>query len=493
MSFILTFSQIASTIRSYILSGRTVAVQPGSVVDDVFVSPEAYMFSRERVNLEFVSRAQSFIELLQSETDTTFLSQFAAANNTTTTQALAQVSQAIAALALNIGKTPNPAVGSTGVVNYTTAVLPTSNLTVPTGAIVQGSNGQQYQTTSSATLIAANASSYFNPVDLLWELPVPVASLKTGSATYAPENTVGTIITGVTGFSGVYNPAAISGGSDPETDQSLVSRSQLVYQGNNVGTLTGIQQLIADNYSVENILVVGANNPLMLRDNGYGGCVDVYIQGQTITQVTETFSAFNDPLVRFSIRPSHTPVIGLVSLSSGSANFVQDQATALSGSVAAHDTFTFGAPPSFPVQITYTYNSLIPSIQSFISEPANAVLGSYVISTEQSALSVPVLIRAAQPVLFDVVGTFTIATGYSVSQVVTAIQSALATLLSSLSLGQPLYQSAVIEAIAAVPGVSAVTLPLTKFALTVNVGVVDEITVDSDQYLQLNSVVFGAA
>src|ERR1019366_5171370 len=55
---------------------------------------------------------------------------------------------------------------------------------------------------------------------------------------------------------------------------------------NNVGTVAGIQSLVLTNVSVVDSLIIRPGDPLLLRDQ-FGNSVNVVVQGEIITQVSD--------------------------------------------------------------------------------------------------------------------------------------------------------------------------------------------------------------
>ena len=87
----------------------------------------------------------------------------------------------------------------------------------------------------------------------------------------------------------VTNTAATTGGTNIESNTSYAGRIQIKLEGNNIGTPNGIISLMETNPNVIQALIVGPNDPEMLR-NQYGGSVNVYIRGTLLLTPTETFT-----------------------------------------------------------------------------------------------------------------------------------------------------------------------------------------------------------
>jgi phage-related baseplate assembly protein len=306
--------------------------------------------------------------------------------------------------------------------------------------------------------------------------------------------TVTTIVTSVTGFTTVLNTTPISGGRDTETDEELTARAKLVYTGNNVGTPDGIKQLILDNTTVSDVLVVSTGDPALSRADGVG-VVDVYLKEQNIQAAQETFTNFNDPLHPLSIIPNKRPVVALTSVSSGVATLEEDTTSVLAGSVKSKSRFDFsGGAPSFPVTISYLYDANVENAQRLVMQPENALLGSrsfndLVSGSDILAQTEKVLIKTAKKVSIDLICTITTVSGISKATVIDNVKSALAAQINTLPLGSDVNQSDIIAIIETTEGVVSVNLPLLKFNLSNLTGVVDKIEIGPSQYPQLNTVI----
>jgi hypothetical protein len=496
MSFVLTVSQVIDSLKTAILAKRAnTATQPGSVVNDLFLQPEGALISRERINLEWVSRTQDFSDTLGIKTDTVFQQQYAAANGITLADVFTKVSAAIDRLASNVKKTRLPATPSSGTVLYGRPQAPTVDITIPINATVQATNNQQYKTTASVTMFAAQAVTYYNATLRLYVISVPVQSINSGSLTQALAGTTNKLITSVAGLTTVLNTTPISGGTDQETDEALAARAQLVYTGNNVGTPDGVKQLLLDNFAVGDVLVLPAGNPLLTRNGGIG-VMDVYVRNRNIQAATEVFGNYNDPLFPTTgIRPTKQPATSLVSASTGLGVFVEDGVSTLSGSVKSQARFDFsGGAPSFPVTISYTYNAIVEQCQQLLMQSGIALLGdqTYAVLLAGSdilAQTEKVLVKEALPVYVDMTAQIVVQAGLSKAAVIAQVQANLASQINSLPLGQTLYQSDVVAVIQDTTGVLGVNEPLTQFNVTGTPGTVTSVPIAPNQFAQLLNVV----
>jgi len=135
------------------------------------------------------------------------------------------------------------------------------------------------------------------------------------------------------------------------------------------------------------------------------------------------------------------------------------------GSVRGSDRFYFlpTLTDGETITITYTYNSLIPTLQAAVDGDSAKIVGA------------DVLIKEAKILLIDVTATIELFAGYDITEVATNVETAIANALSDYLIEQEVQQSDIIAVIAAVEGVDDVLVPLTKFEESEG-----DITQDSD-------------
>src|ERR1035437_9422002 len=298
------------------------------------------------------------------------------------------------AAAADVGLSPLPATSSTGLVTFRTNNL-TSNVTIGVNTTVSTSPTTlnpatvSFQVTAGGTMFASNASSYLNPLTGLYELQLPVQSVSAGVATNVAAKTITVLSTAVTGISSISNALPTSGGADAETNTALAARIVLKLSGNNVGTAAGIQSLVLTNVSVVDSLIIRPGDPLLLRDQ-FGNSVNVVVQGEILTQVIDT-KTYNTGTLTYVMNQQPVSAVVLVT---GVVGGVQhdflpvtdysvfiDYLGVYEGTVKAISSITFlntGTLPDSGTQITISYsiNSLIPTLQALLNADTNKILGS---------------------------------------------------------------------------------------------------------------------
>jgi hypothetical protein len=267
---------------------------------------------------------------------------------------------------------------------FSRASKPTSDITVPpnypVGTDVDPDTGVRitFITQQAATMIAANAGAYFNPQTGRYELVVPAASTTSGPTTRVGRNRVVRPLRPLVNFDQVFNRDEARGGLPAEINSDLASRYFLRIQGTEIGTPPGLARYIRQVFgNVQNLLVVYGNDPFLTRADVDAGAVDVWVLGSTPLERTMTVP-YPGPLVRIPF--DRQPGIGVVSVVSG-GSFVENvdfqyapDTTEWSRSTRGQDGIVFlptGAQPALgaPVQITFTYDNLIASLQAFFGKP----------------------------------------------------------------------------------------------------------------------------
>src|SRR6185437_1004204 len=276
-----TFSQIVQSMITFLQGSRPdIATQPGSVVNDVVISTVANQLSAENGTDASVYSSIQYAQNLQA-----FV-----ANAATILPA------DMDAIGNNYGLTRLPGTQATGTLtlrirNYTTS---SPIVTVPSGTTVStlstsSSPAVSFSTTATATFVPSLAPSYYNPVSGFYEQTVGIICQTIGTVGNVAANTITSLTGSGLGIDAVTNTTATFGGSNIESNTAFAARIQIKLEGNNVGTADGIISLVDTNSNVIQSVIVGPNDPTMLR-NQYGGSVNVYIRGQIPVTVTEQFT-----------------------------------------------------------------------------------------------------------------------------------------------------------------------------------------------------------
>lgn len=281
-----------------------IAVQPGSVVRDIFLDPFTTEAERLRLLLDYVYRASSFDTLLLVDDPSGSGVSIPPANSGYKTALAAALFYSNVAdvqnvidgsfdkIAANFAVTRLAGQNSVGEVRFYTSGTPTQSIIIPLGTVVTG-GGIQFRTTRSATLSVSQLASYWNPSTRQYSITVPIRSAAVGRSTNVGARQINA--SGVYGMS-VINDAATFGGTEEETNAQLAARARTALSSVDTGTTQGYLQTAAGVPGTVQNMVVRAGDPLMQRDydtelkRHMGGKVDVWARGSRSVDVTDTFA-----------------------------------------------------------------------------------------------------------------------------------------------------------------------------------------------------------
>jgi len=276
-----TFSQIVQSMITFLQGSRPdIATQTGSVVNDVVISTVANQLSAQNGTDTSVYSSIQYVQDLQ-----------AFVNN-----AESIVPADLDAIGANYGMTRLPGTQATGTLtlrirNYTTS---SPIITVNAGTTVStlstsSSPAVSFSTTATITFTPSLAPSYYNPSSGFYEQSVGIICQTVGTVGNVGVNTITSLTGPGIGIDAVTNTTPTFGGSNTESNTAFASRIQIKLEGNSVGTPNGIISLIDTNPNVIQSILVGPNDPALLR-NEYGGSANVYIRGSIPVTITETFT-----------------------------------------------------------------------------------------------------------------------------------------------------------------------------------------------------------
>jgi uncharacterized phage protein gp47/JayE len=292
-------------ITSVFRSNPQIRVEEGATLRETVIDPHSSETERLRFILDFLHRARSPTQLLTIDDPTgsgTSISVTTSAykqalkkafllTNNADVQAL--IDSAIESYASNFGVFRRPGRSAQGEVTFFTRSRPTRTLQFPLGTVVAGGS-RTYRTTRAASIPLNQIASFFDPVSGRFQVTVPVKAATVGSAGNVGAGQVRSISSAVSGVS-VTNSAAMFGGQDQETNHQLVERARNRLASVDAGTARGYLQTAADVPGVVKANVVQAGHPLMQRDldeDGVhrGGKVDVWVIGENVATVTDSFA-----------------------------------------------------------------------------------------------------------------------------------------------------------------------------------------------------------
>lgn len=293
-------------IRSINRVRSQVKLEPGSVIRDTFVDPGSSEVERVRFLIQFLHQSQSFSTLLQIDgvnqngnsipvsQSPRKLALKRALFLTNNADVQAVIDAAFERLAANYQVFRTTGDRARGEVTFFTTVRPTESIIIPAGTIV-ASGSQRFRTTVDASIPIERLASFFNPVSGRYSVTVPIRAEEAGSAGNVGSGQIRNIVTGPSGLN-VTNTSSTFGGDDQDTNLELAERGQNRIASVDSGRERGYLNTVAGLAGVRQAFVVSSGDALMQRDydpdfmKHTGGKVDIYIRGQNLATVTDTFA-----------------------------------------------------------------------------------------------------------------------------------------------------------------------------------------------------------
>jgi uncharacterized phage protein gp47/JayE len=436
-------------------------------------------------------------------------------------------------LVANFGIVRKGASVAFGSVVFYTTTAPSTNITIPEGTILGtgvGQNGQEvtFVTRYRFDFNKASQSNYWNPDTGSYEFPVDVVAQNPGSNGNVGPFTITKIKSGGIPFS-VTNRASTTGGTDQENNIDLATRALNAFLGSNKGTKAGYTSLVLAQDGVYDAIVQGPGDPLMIRDNGLGGKVDIWTitAPSTITQLGPSNNSnlqfqwnqqaayllgekYNFPVVPIDVDSpitvnglvsptgvtillyeKHSPApAGVAYIASGNYHYevIKDDSLDYGHSYKAIDQIKWNSSQiqssisSFPgasgmtISINYSYNQKINDLQTLLNNDDNHIVTSDVLAKE------------ARKILVDVASDVVLLPEYKVTSAteslnIANIVDAVTNYINTNRLGNKIEASDIVQVIHNVAGVDNVKLPsviITKkrnqFYDVVNQNITDDTT-----------------
>ena len=285
-------------IASIYEADETASVHAGSAIRDLFVDPVISEVSRVRFMVDFCYRTTNFISLLGIDDPLNTGSSVSVASSgykqtlkealflDTDTQLQTLIDQCFERLASNLGIQRRQGTRARGEVTFFTSSVPTFDLAIGRGDIVS-SGTVGFRTVQSAVIASDSSANYYNPLTRRYEIRVLVESLEVGSENNVSANK---ITQGAPLGLRVTNDAPSFGGLDRESNRDLTSRALSYISSVDNGTKAGYERIARESAGVESYFVIGAGHEYMLRDNGLGGKVDIWVRGEVLSGVTDVYA-----------------------------------------------------------------------------------------------------------------------------------------------------------------------------------------------------------
>lgn len=489
-----TIVEIYNELKNNLLSvRRDLAVNPGSSISDSFLGPTSYVLYKNRVSLDYNKALQTLFTIQLLLANDSAIEVIANAELKTTDEVISDITDFIDKIADNYRLTRYPAVNANGFVSFGRIDPPSQNITIPAGTQIKTAENKQYTTTETVVMNTTDTDLY-DAESNLYIVQVPVEANEAGIIGNTLSGTITQFINNIAGLNYVFNRDAFANGLDEENNDSLIERIKVRLSGNTFGTLDGYKNLILNNFrTVRDILVVSSGDPLMQRNSGLGGAVDIWVLDESApTVVVENGVSFNykegpydayifnnQPLAEVLISPN--PFYNVADTGELAHSYVQN------AGVYFYPPGSGGPVP--PLDFTYSYYAIIPAIQEFLNLPENAILGNTI--KKENAIESMALVKKAIEKPVNIAATITLSTGPNINAttVIAQCQTAIADYVANLLLGESLNQSDIIGILENVPGVNGAVTPINNFNFVGEIiAQVNILTVERNEYIRANSI-----
>jgi len=424
-------------------------------------------------------------------------------------------------LLANFGITRKGATNSFGQVTFYTSTLPTANVTIPAGTSLGTNLGNQatqvtFSTQYDIIFNVAMQGVYWNPNTQQYEISVNIVANNPGTQSNVGPFTVVNVLNGNFPLN-VTNYYAISGGVDQESNNDFAVRALNVLLGSNVGTATGYDGLVSSQPNVLDALIVGPGDPLMTRDGGFGGKVDIWIipspagitplspsstpslyipnwnwadqftqgfiynfpylpvstQGPITITASSTPSGVSNVLLYSSIAPGsgisymnpsgtgyHYQVFLADDLQTGHSDVSNDYILWNPNEMDYLRTFNPSGNVALTgnimsVSINYSYDSTIGAVQTVVDQPNNHIITADVLVKEAEELLVDVSMNIALNPTYTTTTT-------TLQQAIGSVQNAVASTINNTALGNTIQEADMIQAAMNTSGVTNVIVDSVK-------------------------------
>lgn len=351
----------------------------------------------------------------------------------------------------NFSRPRLPATNATGLVKFGMNIARAYQVNIPAGTRVGTqpslTNNKQitFLTTVPTSIVAGEIYAM-----------IPVEAEESGILGNVGAGTI-KLLTDPVDVDYIVNSIATTGGVDKESNENYVQRLMTVYKSRNIATKTGIREVVQAQPNVIDVYIAGVGDPVMVRDGGLGGKVDVYIQAESgfqgiITDETYAYTGADYVFLKQPIIGISEVKVNDVPIPATNFNLIKDTGI-YAESTRAFDKLqiTAGAIPTDVIKVTYIYNLLFNDIQDLMDSDPYHIAG------------IDVLIRSAVETHVDVTGSVQIKTGYVFADVRDDIVTQLTEYIEEKEIGSRIVYGDVLNIIHDTEGVADIR-PLSRLS-----------------------------
>ena len=367
---------------------------------------------------------------------------------------------------LNLNAIRKSAIPATGNIIFYSDNAPTSDIAIAAGTIIStrpttGVTPVRFRTIRTVNMFASLASTYLNSDTGKYEISTEIEAVTAGKTGVVGTENINTIISPVTGITGCYNASPTAGGKDSETLDEYRRRLALLWRGSVLGTTDGLLSEVLSNDNVlDAVLTSGSDSEREVL-----GAVDIYIKGSVSQQnidVVEIVPGDNITELVLSKQPvlddgTQTIIYGASGSVTPPASVIVKDTAANAGSIYAQDKIVWNTAlpdDSVSVFVTYSYNSLVTTLQDIFTK------------TTKDVENMNILIKEAVEIPIDVTLNIRVSSGFDSTSVSLDVQDAIAEFFSEITIGEEVQQADVARVVLNVSGVDDVLLPFPYFKST---------------------------
>jgi hypothetical protein len=358
----------------------------------------------------------------------------------------------------NYGSSPGAGTKSQHIQYFMRYTTPVEDIKIPVGTLVGNLDGSlTYRVINEGTLTYNNANVFYNSSRNAYEIGLLVEATGTGASYELPKYRVNTLITPISGIDSTENRVKSSGGTSSESIDSQSNRLKDSLKGLNLSAPSGIKNKITNSNAgiVTDVAVVQPFDKEFTRITDKAA-LDIYCIGETLTNITQTFTA-NSGQTEFKL--SYLPVTQVISVSvngtSGIVGYVlsQDLSFDTGRSLISNDILILNTPSiaGDVVSVEYEYNKVLENVYTNTFK-----------SGEENLFNTDMLIRLPFIVYPIIEGNIKVLPSYSESEISQSLQTYLSTKFNFTSFQTVIYPEEVRQDILiSIPGLQS--FKMTKF------------------------------
>jgi len=294
-----TKAQLIEEIINFIRSRfRNIDMSPGQVARDLLVEAPAEFMYDNYVLVNFLNAAINLNNLESYILNEDLRVELANLLSVSISDVDNMITEVLVLHGENYGIIRKEATKASGTLSFTTTTRPTSATSIASGTICQiPESNLTFSTTAEITIPANPTAAYFNFDNNVWEFKVLASSGGGGSVYNVPPHTVTAVQPGQSVSFNVTNYNSFTGGTDVESNASLITRIKEALAGNFHGTASAILSTVLSYPFIDAAeLAYLPTDPSKVREGL--SQIDVFVKSDATNRTTDTESSYaTNPIV----------------------------------------------------------------------------------------------------------------------------------------------------------------------------------------------------